>query len=733
MRRASRELVLCTLPLCAQRCQHSTPAPAPGESLPLPPSKSAPSTEVSVSTVPPPASSSPAAPSGSDTDQLRGNNAPYRSLYPRVKLRATTQERPYKRRGFVAFKEAEAGDEQQSQLENSSAQGISHSPTPAETSGAAILPDNQRSSTQTSLATQEDSGGHLSNLVEGNEVQQFLDEVQRQVDVARHARNQAIPFPEKPEENSPMFRRFKQHAKMKIEVPDPDYPTFSRKDQVIQLPLPQEHPWVRKNTPIGPFIVHGDGQIHQTGGTGQVDFDDSSVNENLPLSFRGLQHRSTLQRQLPQDNGRVLQEAVIKHSFTLTGRGVFATRRIAKGETIMIVQSTARNVGVKGELQRLEEMCIDILVACRDGDARAFDYLHDWILTGQPSSLLEHWPASSTSRVMDAIGGADVLRALELHPIHIARMAAIIDLNSFLVESSFSERKGMAYFPEAGFLNHSCVPNATYDIMPEQVFRNTDYYLDEATRVAAAESGEEEGAKGTPAAADDAGPSSTVASCATRAAQPPEAEGNVSSSEVAVCNGMPERQRNVAFFGSEDRLSAYPDLTEADAPMYLFCCRAENEIEAGEEIVISYVPPQWSFDNRQYVLHDRYRFWCKCPKCSPVLDKKYARVPKMIVAMVGVSIMLQMMVFRQRSLKNAVDEDYMELEAMTEEERLDELRARGIDVEAMTAEAVKRRKQRRVGLFEMLEEDRLRRLYEPDNRGPMNVINLMDAHAKPPR
>ncbi|CAJ1992881.1 hypothetical protein conserved [Leishmania donovani] len=729
MRRAPRTLVLCTLPLCAQRCQHSTPAPAPGES----PSKTALNAEVSVSTAPPPTTSSSAVPSGSATDQHRGADAPYRSLYPQVKLRATTQERPYKRRGFVAFEEAETGVEQRPRLEDGSAQVIAHLPTAAETGGAAILPGHRRSNAQTSLATQEGGCGQLSDAAEGNEAQQFLDEVQRQVDVARHARNQAIPFPQKPEANSPAFRRIKRHAKMKIEVPDPDYPTFARKDKVMQLPPPHEHPWVRKNTPIGPFIVHGDGQIHQTGGTGQVDFDDSSVNEKLPQSYRGLQHRSTLQRQLPQDNGRVLQEAVIKHSFTLTGRGLFATRRIAKGETIMIVQSTARNVGVKGELQRLEEMCTDILIACRDGDARACDYLHDWILTGQPSSLLEHWPAASTSRVMDAIGGADVLRALELHPIHIARMAAIIDLNSFLVESSFSERKGMAYFPEAGFLNHSCAPNATYDIMPEHVFRETDYYLDEATRATAAESGEEEDVQGTVMAADDAGTSSTAAPCPARAAQPPAAVGYISSSQVLVCDGVPEGQRHVALFGREDRLAAYPDLTEADAPVYLFCCRAEKEIEAGEEIVISYVPPQWSFDNRQYVLHDRYRFWCKCPKCSPVLDKKYARVPKMIVAMVLVSIVLQIMVFRQRSLKNAVDKDYEQLAAMSEEERLEELRARGIDVEAITADAVERRKQRRVGLFEMLEEDRLNRLYEPENRGPMNIVNLMDAHAKPPR
>ncbi|KAG5490949.1 hypothetical protein JIQ42_00835 [Leishmania sp. Namibia] len=732
MRRASRPLVLCTLSPCVQRWQRSTSATAPGEPVPLPSSSTATSTEVSASKAPQPTTSSSAAHSVSTTDQRRGADTPYRSLYPRVRLRATTQERPYKRRGFVAFKDAEAGGEQRPRSRGDSAQEASLFPTAAEMSGTAISSDHRRSLAQASLTAEAGSLDQRSDTVEGNEVQQFLDEAQRQVDVARHARNQAIPFPPKPEATSPEFRRVKQHAKMKIEVPDPDYPTFARKDQVAQLPPPQEHPWVRKNTPIGPFIVHGDGQIHQTGGTGQVDFDDTSVNEKLPQSYRGLQHRSTLQRQLPQDNGRVLQGAVIKHSFTLTGRGVFATRRIAKGETIMIVQSTARNVGVKGELQRLEEMCTDTLIACRDGDARACDFLHDWILTGQPSSLLEHWPESSTSRVLDAIGGADVLSALELHPIHVARMAAIIDLNSFLVESSISERRGMAYFPEAGFLNHSCVPNATYDIVPEHVFRDTDYYLDEATSVDAVEA-EGEDVKSIATASNDAETGPTAAPCSARTARPPAAMEDASAIQVAAGDGVPGGQRSAAFFGSEDRLSAYPDLTEADAPVYLFCCRADRAIDAGEEIVISYVPPQWSFDNRQYVLHDRYRFWCKCPKCSPVLDKKYARVPKMIVVMVLVSIMLQIIVLRQRNLKDSVDEDFRQLAAMSEEERLEELRARGIDAEAMTQDAVKRRKQRCVGLFEMLEEERLNRIYEPDNRGPMNIVNLMDAHAKPPR
>ncbi|KAK7194681.1 hypothetical protein NESM_000387100 [Novymonas esmeraldas] len=706
MRRVPPQLVLRALPLHAQqrqqqRWQHSGPTSS-GEGP-----------SVHDTAAPSPHSAVDAA-----TTQPRGEaDGPYRSLYPRVQLRATTQERPYRRRGFVAFADTDVDEAaQQVSLSDGSPQAspaLAAEAGDASTGVAAAPQQHQPANAPASLVAQAPDGAHdqLTSVEDGNEVQQFLDEVQRQVDVARHARNQAIPFPQKPEANSVEFRRIKRHTKMKVEVADPDFPTFARKDHAMQLPPPQEHPWVRKNTPIGPFITHGDGQIHQTGGTGQVDFDDRTVDERLPRSYRGLQHRSTLQRQLPQDNGRVLQDAVIKHSFTLTGRGLFATRRIEKGDTIMIVQSTARNVGVKGELQRLEEMCADVLIACRDGDARARDYLHDWILTGQPSSLLEHWPAASTSRVLDAIGGEDVLDALELHPIHIARLAAIIDLNSFLVESSFSERKGMAYFPEAAFLNHSCVPNATYDVLPEHAFRDTDYYLDEAARGTAAEVaevGEEDGRVARPAS--DATPDAVV----------PHADAM-------------RGERNVAHFGSDGRLDAYPDLTEADAPVYLFCCRAEKDIEAGEEILISYVPPQWSFDNRQYVLHDRYRFWCKCPKCAPVLEKKYSRVPKMVVIMVMVSILLQMVVFRQRDLKNAVDEEYERLADMSDEERLEELRARGIDVEELTTDAVKRRKQRRAGLFEMMEEERLNRLYEHDNRGPMNIVNALDPHSKPPR
>jgi hypothetical protein len=726
MRRAVQPVVCGALLLCARRPQHTNSTNTTSAS-------DVPST-ASTAAQPPPSHDTP---NGTDAERHQSNEKPYRSLYPKVRLRAKTQERSYKRSTFVTF-----GDTKEALLEGESADQPQLASSPSSlshTTSVTMEATEQQQQQQQALTTVAVSAtSDVTALPEGNEVQRFLDEVQRQVDAARFQRNQTIPFPEKPEANSPAFRRIKRHTKMTVEIADPDYPTFARKDQAVQLPPAAEHPWVRKNTPIGPFIVHGDGQIHQLGGTGQVDFDDTSINEKLPTSYRGLQHCSILQQQLPQENGRVVQDAVIKHSFTLTGRGVFATRRIAKGENIMIVQSTARSVGAKGELERLEEMCTDILVTCRDGDARVREFLHSWILTGQPSSLLEHWPAASTTRVLAAIGGAQVLDELELHPIHIARLGAILDLNSFLVESSFAERKGMAYFPEAGFLNHSCVPNATYDIMPEHAFRESDYYLDEA----AAEEEEHDGDADTPNKSDGDGSGSGAAAASAEDAASTAAsklvgdtstDGKARSESDVVTVHNTVKERNAAYFGNKTRLAEYPGLTEADAPVYLFCCRASKDIEPGEEILISYVPPQWSFDNRQYVLHDRYHFWCKCPKCAPVLDKKYARVPKLLVFFVILSIALQLLVFYQRDLKNAVDEDFNRLAAMSEEERLEELRRRGITPEELSVGGAKRRKQRRTGLFEMMEEERLRKVYEPDNRGHLTQWDRMNPLSEPPR
>ncbi|KPI86336.1 hypothetical protein ABL78_4602 [Leptomonas seymouri] len=737
MRRTVRPVGCWAMPLGARRMQHTNPN-ATAASAAVPATSSSPQKAYRSSEEGP---SSSAHAGGVATHPEA--EVSYRSLYPKVRLRAKTQERPYKRSTFTTFEEAEVA---QPKSESANQPQLASSSAESRTTSVAAEGQHQQL-LQTAVAVPISAASRdVASLPEGNEVQQFLDEVQRQVDASRFHRNQAIPFPEKPEANSPVFRRIKRHAKMTVEVPDPDYPVFTRKDQAVELPPAAEHPWVRKNTPIGPFIVHGDGQIHQLGGTGQVDFDDTSVNEKRPASHRGLQHRSILQEHLPQDNGRVVQDAVIKHSFALTGRGVFATRRISKGDNIMVVQSTARNVGVKGELERLEEMCADVLIACRDGDERVREFLHNWILTGQPSSLLEHWPAVGTARVMAAIGGAEVLDELELHPIHIARLAAILDLNSFLVESSFAERKGMAYFPEAGFLNHSCVPNATYDIMPEHMFRESDYYLDEA---AAEEGRDVDKPTGNAVGDRESSTGDTAAGAATSSTSPhvtaePAVTGRTTTTtavaapnastggDVAVVRDT-SKERNAAYFGDDSRLAAYPSLTEADAPVYLFCCRASKDIEPGEEILISYVPPQWSFDNRQYVLYDRYHFWCKCPKCAPVLDKKYARMPKMLVGLVVLSILLQFLVFYQRDLKNAVDDDFERLAAMSEEERLDELRRRGITPEEISVDGAKKRKQRRTGLFELMEEERLRQLYEPDNRGYLTTMDRLNPLSVPPR
>ncbi|RNF26796.1 uncharacterized protein Tco025E_00952 [Trypanosoma conorhini] len=525
---------------------------------------------------------------------------------------------------------------------------------------------------------------------EEDELQAFLREKRCEVEGAHLERNAAIPYPTHPDDVVPEFRRIKRHQAIVVVATDPDYPVFARQDQFVQLPPPESHPWV-KNTPIGPFVVHGDGQLGVVG-SGEVGFDDGHAAAALPRSFRGLQHRSVLQQRLPEKNGKVIQDAVVKNSFTLTGRGVFATRDIAAGETLMVVRDTASNLGVKGEVERLVEMCSEVLLTAYEGGPAELSYLHDWVFTGQPSSLLEFWPASATERVLERIGGVEVLHALELHNIHVARLAAIIDMNSFLVESSYAVRKGMAYFPEAGFLNHSCAPNATYDVLPEHTFRESEYYLDEV-------------AAGAP---------------------PPVPQ------DAAIANRSHAADATMA--GAADAATAR-ELTTATAVQYLFCCRATANIPAGAEILISYVPPEWSFDNRQYVLHDRYRFWCKCSKCAPTLDATYARVPRFIVLMLFFSILLQLLVLHQRDVEQAAAREA----SATEEsfalhgEEADDGEADGDG----QAAGVRRRRQRPPrprprGLFELLEEDRLQDLYALD-RGRIPAPLANDPWARPPR
>ncbi|EKF32303.1 hypothetical protein MOQ_003851 [Trypanosoma cruzi marinkellei] len=545
-----------------------------------------------------------------------------------------------------------------------------------------------------------------------DEVQAFLREKQLEMTEAQLERNVAIPYPTHPDDMTPEFRRIKKHQSIVVVATDPDYPVFARRDQFVQLPLPKNHPWV-KNTPIGPFIQHGDGQLGVMG-SGEVGFDDEHVAKSLPHSFRGLRHRSVLQQRLPEKNGKVIQDAVVKNSFSLTGRGVFATRDIAAGENIMIVRNTACNLGVKGEVERLVEMCGDVLLTVySEGTEAELDYLHDWILTGQPSSLLEFWPKSATERVLERIGGVEVLHALELHEIHIARLAAIIDMNSFLVESSYAVRKGMAYFPEAGFLNHSCAPNATYDIMPEHTFHESEYYMDEVLQAEASD-------------ATDPTSSSAAAAAATTFKEKEETvvmdEEFFSSKRTHPSNGVEGKENGV----DGNKSTASRELTVGAPVQYLFCCRATANIPAGSEILISYVPPEWSFDNRQYVIHDRYRFWCKCPKCAPTLDAKYARVPQLIVVLLVFSVFLQLLVLHKRDVEQKVARENM----ATEEVPI--FSSDNNDEDDVPMEQRRTPRQRSRGLFELFEEERLQEMYAPDRR-PLPAVLANDPWARPPR
>jgi len=429
-------------------------------------------------------------------------------------------------------------------------------------------------------------------------------------------------------------------------IPDPDYPTYPRKDVFVPLPPAKKHPWV-EDTPIGPHIVHGDGLLGVVG-TGEVGFDNESVNapNPLPKTWKGLQHQSIVGRSLPLNNGTVLEDNVVKHSFSLTGRGVFATRDVKAGEIVMIVSATAQSLGLDGEQRRLVNMCSEILTNARDGSDEDKQFLHDWILTGQMSSLMERWPERLTNEVIEKIGGISTLEALELHRNHIARLAAVIDMNSFVVESSFDERKGCAYWPEAGFYNHSCDPNATYEIIPEHAFKESEFYT------ANQESGNSSSSSNSNEDDSANGPDEAV--CVTSAKkQEGTAEETSDSGAVSVSNNSVQTPSSSTSLLVED-LSRV-NLTATGAPNYLFCMRTTKDIKAGEEILISYVPVEWGFDARQYVLHDRYRFRCKCPRCAPTIDSKYAIIPRTMLLVIAFLLSLQLWLMQMKY--NSLDTD----------------------------------------------------------------------------
>lgn len=420
--------------------------------------------------------------------------------------------------------------------------------------------------------------------------------------------NATIPDPIHPAVLIPdKYARIRKHQKL-FRV-DEHHGLVRRKDNFVALPPPKNHPWV-ENQPIGPHIVHGDGQQRVVGGSGEVGFDEGSAWAEYPTDWRGFRHYTTVGLTPTNQNGSVHQQTVIKHSLQLTGRGLFAAADIPKGTNVMVVSSTTVSLGFNSEIDRLCEMTRDVLLRAKDGTPDDRAYFHQWILTCQLSSVVERWPQEATEKVLEMIGGPQVLAELEIHAMHIARVAALIDMNSFLVESHYNERKGMGYWPEAAILNHSCVPNADYDIIPAHTFAESEYCPKTETEATG------EFADMTPEQQQRAG---------------------VAGAPSAVIPGDEHLQFDpdcYTPFGSQRN--------------YLFCCKTNRDIKAGEEILISYVPTGWRFEDRQYVLHDRYRFWCKCPKCAVRLDTNFKRVPRFMVSIVMFYFVIQLAVYRVR-------------------------------------------------------------------------------------
>lgn len=685
----------------------------------------------------------------------------------------------------------------------------------------------------------------------------------------------AVLMPPTPEDLTPnTFTRIKRSQKLVVRFNDPDEIVHEQVYNHVEYPPPKHHPWTnlekKEATKMAPsvaqgasYLSHGDGGLKHAVGTGEVGFENGFTFKNFPKGWRGLKRHSVVGSRLPQRNGTVLQDAVVKYSLGLSGRGIFATRNIKKGEVLMVVDSTAQNVGYNDEQTRLVEMSVQILRNVHetirqilegapegpDGDdarreaAAELNHLHQWVMTGQLSSIVERWKPVATDIVLELLGasctpgtisklalcegqsggkaliGADgtparlqlpgvsaarpttlslgassgivphgatatdvdattptgqplsridlgeqVLHELELHREHIPRLAAILYMNGFLVESTFAERRGSAFWPEAALYNHSCDPNATYEIIPEHMFAESEFYIssqDEELREFAAAQHDDEVAKRT-VAKDDTGTdiastvggsdklnlpflkpppsafryepavgsskSSTGArpkgrtdvdvSASALSMKPISFEGDAGRTakqqwnqltsavgSTAIGSGVidstvplryddddadisnllrNQRQQqqtsptSTAFSSSNapsstsGAESAEPasfsaigdgenvggqqvtssitlgsggqplaklqkkgdeqdqppasmkiaDLTPNGASVYLFCCRAEKDIAAGEEILIPYVPPEWSFSQRQEVLLERYKFRCKCPKCSPAVDSQ---------------------------------------------------------------------------------------------------------------
>jgi hypothetical protein len=392
----------------------------------------------------------------------------------------------------------------------------------------------------------------------------------------------SVLMPPAPEDLTPgVFTRVKRSQKLVVRFNNPDEIVHEQVYNHVAYPPAKSHPWTnlenKEMTKMAPsvaqnaaYLTHGDGGLKNAIGTGEVGFENGFNFKNFPKDWKGLKRHSVVGSRLPQRNGTVLQDAVVKYSLGLSGRGIFATRNIKKGEVLMVVDSTAQNVGYNDEQTRLVEMSVQILrnvhetarnimenaapgpdglaEAKREVDAE-LHHLHQWVMTGQLSSIVERWKPVATDMVLELLGstctpgvvsggdgkeklGADgtgartqlpgvptasptvlsltassgivpygakatavdattptgqplsridlgekVLHELELHKEHIPRLAAILYMNGFLVESTFAERRGSAYWPEASLYNHSCDPNATYEVIPEHMFAESEFYI----------------------------------------------------------------------------------------------------------------------------------------------------------------------------------------------------------------------------------------------------------------
>eukprot|EP00760_Papus_ankaliazontas_P032125 PhM_4_TR564/c0_g1_i1/m.97144/K11426/SMYD; SET and MYND domain-containing protein len=364
----------------------------------------------------------------------------------------------------------------------------------------------------------------------------------RPYDVMRPAPEGAI--------DSPAFERVPRYLKQKRV--EPDWVTPDQLVPTVQPPPPKPHPWVDGQN-IGAHITHGDGELRVVG-TGEVGFEDNKPSDVSYEGWRGLQPCIVVDVPLPTVHGDVHPDLLVRRSVELTGRGIFTSTEIAKGTPLMNVRAMTHHIGFDSQFHRIREI-VDVLVHRGRRSEEDKDFFHKWVLTGQPAATLEKWSEKDLNSAVDYYGGFDMLRDLEIHKRHIGRLNAIVEMNNFLIESPVKEERGMGYWPEAALLNHSCCPNADYEIVKE---------------------------------------------------------------------------------GDE----------------YHFKLTANRDIKPGEEVLIAYVPPEWRYNDRQAVLRERYRFWCKCRKCSPDVDWTHQKAPAIMVAIIIFCMVVQSVVYRSRSDPN---------------------------------------------------------------------------------